>query len=89
MNKLMEQACAVAGGQSALAEALGVTPSAVNQWVKGNRPIPAERCIPIEVATGGKVTRYDLRPDVFGVERRRQTRRTGERGRRNQGAASQ
>lgn len=27
---------------------------------------PAEHCRAIEYATGGKVTRYNLRPDVFG-----------------------
>lgn len=27
---------------------------------------PAEHCRAIEEATGGQVTRYDLRPDVFG-----------------------
>ncbi len=28
--------------------------------------VPAERVLAIEAATHGKVTRYDLRPDVFG-----------------------
>jgi DNA-binding transcriptional regulator YdaS (Cro superfamily) len=28
--------------------------------------VPADRCLPIERATGGAVTRYDLRPDIFG-----------------------
>ena len=27
---------------------------------------PSEYCIPIEQITDGAVTRYDLRPDVFG-----------------------
>lgn len=27
---------------------------------------PAHHCLAIEEATGGKVTRYQLRPDVFG-----------------------
>lgn len=56
----------IGGGQAALARRLGITPAAVNQWVVGSRPVPAERCRAIEAATGGAVTRYDLRPDVFG-----------------------
>lgn len=53
------------GGQSALARALGVTPQAVQQWVKADR-VPAEQCIAVENALNGELTRYQLRPDVFG-----------------------
>jgi DNA-binding transcriptional regulator YdaS (Cro superfamily) len=49
--------------QSELAARISVTPQAVNQWVHSGR-VPAERCIAIEQATG--VSRYELRPDVFG-----------------------
>jgi len=49
--------------QSRLARRLGVTQSAVNQWLKGVRPIPIERCVEIEQATGGGVTRQELRTD--------------------------
>lgn len=54
------------GGQRELAEALGVHPSLVSQWANGRRPVAAIHAIPIETATGGQVTRHDLRPDVFG-----------------------
>jgi len=50
----------------AFAEALDVTPQAVFLWVKNGR-VPIERAIAIEVATHGKVTRRDLRPDIFGA----------------------
>ncbi len=55
------------GGVSRLARAIGVTPPSVHQWLRGSRPIPPAQCIPIETATNGAVTRYDLRPDVFGA----------------------
>lgn len=63
MNAI-RNACEALGSQSALAKALGVTPPTVNQWVTGLRPIPAEQCLLIERATGGKVRCEDLRPDV-------------------------
>lgn len=44
---------------------IGVTQARVSHWINGAR-VPSERCIAIETATGGAVTRYDLRPDVFG-----------------------
>lgn len=61
-------AVAACGRQVNLARAVGVTPGFANQWVHGLRPIPAHQCIPIEEACGGVVTRYDLRPDVFGSQ---------------------
>lgn len=54
------------GGQAALARAVGVKPQAVNQRVKGRRPVPPHHCRAIETATGGRVAVHDLRPDVFG-----------------------
>lgn len=62
----VEKAIEIMGSQSKLAEAIGVTPSFVNQWLSGTRPVPPVRCKDIEAATGGKVTRLELRPDVFG-----------------------
>lgn len=49
-----------------LARRVGVTPAMVWQWENGIRPVPATRCAAIEQATGGAVTRQELRPDVFG-----------------------
>jgi len=54
------------GTQSQLAKSLDVTPVLVHQWAKEKRQVPAERCRAIEAATNGAVTRYELRPDVFG-----------------------
>lgn len=57
-----------------MARVLKVTPGAVNQWCKGLRAVPAERCPAIEQATrerGGTVLCEELRPDVpWGVLRR-------------------
>ena len=50
--------------QAAVARHLQVTPQAVHQWVKGVRPVPPRLVLVIEADTG--VTRYELRPDVFG-----------------------
>lgn len=58
------RACEAVGGQAVLARALNVTPGTVNQWVKGLRPVPAERCPAIERITDGKVRCEDLAPSV-------------------------
>lgn len=62
--KALERAIEILGTQEALASALGIRSPSISEWRK--RQVPAERCPEIEKATSGKVTRYDLRPDVFG-----------------------
>lgn len=55
-----------AGGAKALADQCGVSVQAVHKWMKAGRP-PAERCLDIERCCARKITRYELRPDVFGA----------------------
>lgn len=63
---IIKSAVHILGGQGSMAKAIGVTQPLVWQWCKGKRPVAAHHCVPIEEATSGQVTRYDLRPDVFG-----------------------
>ena len=51
------------GRAAALAARLGVSPSYLSQMAKGQSPISPERCVEIEHATGGVVTRQHLKPD--------------------------
>ncbi|MBP3980849.1 helix-turn-helix domain-containing protein [Acidovorax sp. JG5] len=54
--------------QVELARVLGVTQGAVHQWANGLTAVAIERCVPIERATDGAVTRRDLRPnDWFDI----------------------
>jgi DNA-binding transcriptional regulator YdaS (Cro superfamily) len=66
MSTPIEKAVETVGSRVALASALGVSPSLVWQWLNGKRPVAASHCRAIEAATNGAVTRYELRPDVFG-----------------------
>lgn len=45
------------------ADDLGVPAPLISQWRTNERPIPIERCVAIERATSGAVTRQDLRPN--------------------------
>lgn len=47
----------------ALARTLGVSQPTVSDWCTGKKRVPVERCLPIERATAGAVTRKDLRPE--------------------------
>ncbi len=51
------------GAAARLAAALEVPPELVSQWRTGARPVPVGRCVAIELATNGAVTRRDLRPE--------------------------
>ncbi len=55
------------GSQAELARQIGAQPQLVWQWSAGVRPVPLERCVPIERATNGAVTRKDLRPDDWAA----------------------
>ena len=45
-----------------------ISSQAVSQWER----VPAARCLVIEAATQGRVTRHELRPDLFGPAPRRE-----------------
>lgn len=51
------------GSQAALARALKVSAPTVNQWIKGQRPVPKALSPKIEALSGGAVSRRDLRPN--------------------------
>ena len=59
----VKRACKVVGGQRALADALGISASQVNQWTTGRRTIPVKYCQSIVDLTEGSVTVEDLRPE--------------------------
>jgi DNA-binding transcriptional regulator YdaS (Cro superfamily) len=54
--------------QVAVARAVGVSPQAVSEILRRGRRVPAEWCLALETATGGAVTRHDLRPDLYPAE---------------------
>lgn len=59
----IQLACDAVGSQAELARITGLSPSYVNQMVKGIRPVPVEYCVAIEKASKGVVTRRDLCDD--------------------------
>lgn len=67
MQTPLERAIELVGGQSALARLCGVKQGHVWHWLRQAKRVPAERVIPIEMATKGAVTRHDLRPDLYPV----------------------
>jgi len=58
----LERALEAAGGPAALARSLKITIQSVWGW----RRCPPKRAVAVEKATGGRVKRHELRPDVFG-----------------------
>lgn len=60
--KAIERAVKAAGGQSALARVMKVSPQLVYFWQKKGQ-VPVKHVLAMEKLTG--VSRYDLRPDVY------------------------
>lgn len=63
----IKRAVASAGNMSALARLCGVSAPAVRKWVHGGQ-ISAVNALRVQIATGGRVTACDLRPDIFGPD---------------------
>ena len=51
--------------QPALAAALGVSQGLITQWETGRRPVSPKMAVHIENVTQGRLTRRELRPDLF------------------------
>jgi DNA-binding transcriptional regulator YdaS (Cro superfamily) len=67
----LQRAIELCGGQTALAKKIGVPQSTLWHWIeRARKGVPAEYVIPIETATGGKITRNDLRPDLYPTGKR-------------------
>jgi DNA-binding transcriptional regulator YdaS (Cro superfamily) len=60
----LDEAAAVAGSFAALAAEIGVSASTPSMW-KARGSVPPEYCLAVERASGGRVTRADLRPDDY------------------------
>jgi DNA-binding transcriptional regulator YdaS (Cro superfamily) len=72
MDKPILKAIQVSGGQAALARRLteitGRPFKQQNVWNWIKRGVPAEMAIPLEQATGGRVTRNEMRPDLYPLD---------------------
>ncbi|EDS5034007.1 helix-turn-helix domain-containing protein [Salmonella enterica subsp. enterica serovar Wandsworth] len=60
----IQKAVRLAGGQSALARAVGVTQGAVWKWLNNLQKVSPENAVAISIATRGEVKPYELRPDI-------------------------
>jgi DNA-binding transcriptional regulator YdaS (Cro superfamily) len=54
--------------QTDFARRIGVSQGMVWQWLNGRRRVAAENVLAIEEASGGAVTRYELRPDLYPLD---------------------
>ena len=67
METGIAKAIRLAGSQTALGSMLGLTPQAIQKWAAQGF-VPSDRCREVETRFSGKVTRYELNPEVFGED---------------------
>lgn len=65
MLPVVKRAAKEVGSLAKLAKALKIRPQAFYRW----KQVPSDRVIAIEVATGGKIGRREMRPDLYPPER--------------------
>lgn len=63
---LMEKAVKAVGSQQKLADAIGKSQQGISYLMNVADCVSAEDAIAIEKATDGKISRTQLRPDIFG-----------------------
>lgn len=63
---LIEQAIKLKGSQAKLASALGCSQQQVSQMLAQKIGVSAEMAVRLHGATGGAVSKFALRPDIFG-----------------------
>lgn len=61
----MSRAVRLAGGQAELARLCNTSQPRIWQCMHRNKRVPAELVLAIENAVGGRVTRHELRPDLY------------------------
>lgn len=61
----LRRAVEIAGGQAALARKIGKTQAHVWNWLNRDGRVPAEVVLSVERAVDGRVTRHELRPDLY------------------------
>ena len=71
-QEALQKAVDEAGSQKLLAEMIGTHQPKISRMLKTK--CAAEFVLPIEAAVRGKVTRHDLRPDLYPIEDRTKTR---------------
>lgn len=63
-EEALQKAVVECGTAAELSRRIGVTAQAINQW----KVAPPLRVLEIERATDGKVSRHQLRPDMYPTE---------------------
>jgi len=65
-RNLIARAVKLKGSQQKLAEAAGCTQQQISYLLNDASGISAEMALKMERATGGAVSRHELRPDIYG-----------------------
>ena len=64
----LEKAVELVGSQAELARRIGKKQAHIWNWLNRDGRIPADMVLAVERATDGKVSRHELRPDIYPPE---------------------
>lgn len=65
MTDALVKAVALLGSQAELARKIGKKQAHIWNWLHRDHRVPADMAMRIEEATAGRVTRHELRPDLY------------------------
>lgn len=58
----------LAGSQLKLANLINVKQCTISSWVNRNKKVPSQHVLTIEKALENKITRHEIRPDLYPKE---------------------
>lgn len=65
-DSVLAKAVRALGSQTAFGRLIGKRQSVIHDWLREGKPLPAEHVLAVEAAT--KISRHELRPDIYPVE---------------------
>ena len=68
-NRALAKAEQLYGSAIALAKKIGVSKQRLNYWRSGKTLLPYDKAVAIFITTQGKISLYDLRPDLSMLTR--------------------
>lgn len=67
----IDRAVELFGSQKKLADAVGCSQQHISLLIRGEVKVSAEIALALDEATKGEVSRRELRPDLFGISRKK------------------
>ena len=64
-SEIVKKIISLAGNQQKLANLINVKRCTISAWVNRNKKVPSQHVLAIETALKNKISRHEIRPDLY------------------------